>query len=402
MPFQLIHGDITTQQVDAIVNAANSSLLGGGGVDGAIHRAAGPDLLKECRTLGGCSTGEAKITKGYNLPASYVIHTVGPIWRGGLQGEEILLRSCYRNSLKLAKETGCLSVAFPLISAGVYGYPIEEARQIATEEIRQFLQTDGEVDTPDGEQEEMSVSLVLFDPSSVWKSDPELRRYIEAREQRRYAVYHNAPYENASYKDIPYGDASSGGASFESTIEDLADAALMPQAMPMQAPMPSMPEPSKSAAPKRSRTNLRSKMSKSLSDLESTVESKVESALGSLSEFLKKQDKGFVDQLLQMIDEKDMTDPECYKRANISRKTFSKIRNGEMKPGKEMVLAFCVALKLTIPEAEMLLKKAGYALTESSLTDLIVMYFLSKRIYDIDKINLELYNYDQKLLGSSH
>jgi O-acetyl-ADP-ribose deacetylase len=155
----ILQGDITKLAVDAIVNAANSSLLGGGGVDGAIHRAAGPDLVQECRLLHGCKTGKAKITKGYNLPAKFVIHTVGPVWRGGFAGEPELLASCYRESLKLAIENNITTIAFPAISCGVYGYPVEQAAIVAVQTVAEFLASEAG-------NEIAGVSFVCFDDAA--------------------------------------------------------------------------------------------------------------------------------------------------------------------------------------------------------------------------------------------
>ena len=171
MPFQLIKGDITKVECDAIVNAANRTLLGGGGVDGAIHRAAGPELLAECRTLGGCETGCAKITAGYRLPSRYVIHTVGPVWHGGEHGERQLLAACYRASMELAKEYGCASIAFPLISAGAYGYPKDQALRVAMDSIGEFLM-----------QHDLDVYLVVYGKDSFLlgqKLFTDIQEYID-------------------------------------------------------------------------------------------------------------------------------------------------------------------------------------------------------------------------------
>lgn len=342
MPFLIVRNDITKMQVDAIVNAANNSLLGGGGVDGAIHAAAGPDLLAECRTLRGCDTGDAKITKGYLLPAKYVIHTVGPIWNGGAQGEKTLLTSCYRKSLELAKAHGCETVAFPLISAGVYRYPKDQALRVAIDTITEFLA-----------ENDMLVYIVIFDKQSFKISEKlvaDIRQYIDDR----YVEEHcdNTAERMRMFQTLKHSRIE----------EDFEVCAAAPQAVSSAV---------KGSKPSRP-----------------------------LDEYINRMDESFSEMLLRKIDEKGMKDSDCYKKANIDRKLFSKIRNDRLyKPSKPTAIAFAIALELPLDEAEDMLKKAGFALSHSSVSDIIIEYFIRSGNYNIFDINDALFQFDQPLLG---
>ncbi len=364
MPLQIIRQDITKIECDAIVNAANSSLLGGGGVDGAIHRAAGPELLEECRALGGCRTGEAKLTKGYDLPAKYVIHTVGPIWRDGKHGEQALLESCYRNSLALAVETGCESVAFPLISAGAYGYPKDQAIRVAVDTIGAFL--------ADSEAEPL-VYLVVFGHGAFRLSEKlysGIRSFIDENYVDAHTDYHRenrrwqAARRSVSERDEEiFGDFSASGAPAPAAKQKRKLSAARPQAP--KAPLEE-------------------------SDLDAF----------DLEDFIHQLDESFQQMLLRKIDEKGMTDAQCYKKANVDRKLFSKIRSNPLyKPSKPTAIAFAVALELPLSEARDMLMKAGFALSRSNLFDVIVEYFIKNGIYDVLQINEALFAYDQSLLG---
>ncbi|MBR3836033.1 MAG: O-acetyl-ADP-ribose deacetylase [Clostridia bacterium] len=331
MPFQIIRQDITRVECDAIVNAANKTLLGGGGVDGAIHKAAGEMLLEECRTLGGCDVGQAKITGGYNLPAKYVIHTVGPVWRGGFFREKEKLESCYRESLKLAKANGCESVAFPLISAGSYGYPKDKALKVAVDTIADFLF-----------ENDMTVYLVVFDKNVYEISSrlfAEIKEYIDNNYVDEHALLRRTRYLNAGIQSV------------DACMPTMCDCASMP--------------------------------------------------MSELDNELKNLDESFSQMLLRKIDEKGITDAECYKKANIDRKLFSKIRNDiNYKPKKSTAIAFAVSLELSLDETEDLLRKAGYALSHSNKFDVIIEYFIKKKNYNIYEINETLFAFDLSLLGN--
>ncbi len=336
MPFEIIRNDITKVQADAIVNAAKSTLLGGGGVDGAIHRAAGPELLAECLTLGGCETGQAKITKGYNLPAKHVIHTVGPVWHDGNSDEEKLLADCYRNSLALAKAHKLESVAFPLISSGAYGYPKDKALKTAISVIGDFLLSS-----------EMTVYLVVYDKAAFMLSAKlfsSITQYIDDKYIEDYPYKRIIRFEEE--QQLP--DEMFLNRSNISTIE----------------------------------TQLFAKKSKR-----------------SLDDVVNQIDETFSQMLLRLIDEKGMTDSETYKKANVDRRLFSKIRNDlYYKPSKPTAVAFSIALKLNIDETRDLLLKAGFALSNSSKFDIIINYFIDEGNYNIFQINEALFALDQTLL----
>lgn len=327
MPLITERNDITKIKCDAIVNAANETLLGGGGVDGAIHAAAGRGLLEECRKLGGCKTGEAKITGAYDLPCKYVIHTVGPIWQGGNNNEEALLRNCYKNSLALAKEYELCDIAFPIISAGAYGYPKTEAFDIAVQEISKFLYAN-----------DMTVRLVVFEQGMLTigsKLFGDIKEYI---------------FEN--YAEVHYSPKMLGARKAEVFCTEEAVC---------------------------------------LGNSESELEEVLKNAL----------DESFSQMLLRKIDEKGLSDAQCYKKANVDRRLFSKIRSDiNYRPSKATAVAFAIALELNEEETAELLMKAGYALSHSSKFDIIIEFFIKKKIYDIFKINEALFAFDQNLLGA--
>lgn len=345
MPLQIIRNDITKVHCDAIVNAANSTLLGGGGVDGAIHRAAGKGLLFECMKLGGCKVGQAKITKGYNLPSKYVIHTVGPKWRGGSNGEKQLLESCYKNSLALAKENNCESVAFPLISSGVYGYPMNDAFKVAVDTVAEFLM-----------HNDMLVYIVVYNKNAFATSSKlftDIAQYIDDNYVSEHSLYDSRRINNTG-KSMPLPQTR-----FIPDDEENYTCAKVPMA------------------------------SESL--FEDTAD---------LSDIVITLDESFSQMLLRKIDEKGMTDSQCYKKANIDRKLFSKIKsNPDYKPSKTTVIAFCIALELDIDEAKEMLMKAGFALSHSNKFDVIIEYFIKRKNYNIFEINEALFAFDQSLLG---
>lgn len=334
MTFQILHNDITKMNTDAIVNAANSKLLMGGGVCGAIFRAAGEEeLQKECEQIKQCPVGHAVITKAYNLKAKYIIHTVGPIYKDGNSNEAKFLRSAYETSLKLAKDYNLKSIAFPLISSGIYGYPKKEALNIAVSTIKEFLADN-----------DMDIYLVVFDRKAVHLSE-ELYEGIEH--------YINDFYEDENYRlrdtySLEIEEIYHDDCNFQEPIYETKD------------------------------FNKRS-----------------------LERILDNIDESFSQMLLRLIDEKGKTDVEVYKKANMDRKLFSKIRsNKDYNPKKSTALSLAIGLELSLDETKDLLAKAGYTLSPSHKFDLIVEYFIKNKNYDIFIINEALFSFEQPLLAT--
>lgn len=343
MPIQIVRNDITKIECDAIVNAANSSLLGGGGVDGAIHKAAGKGLLLECMKLGGCKVGQAKLTKAYKLPSKFVIHTVGPKWKGGQKGEKELLESCYRESLRMAIDNNCESVAFPLISSGVYGYPKDQALRVAVDVISSFLV-----------EHDMLVYIVVFDKSAFQISEKlftDIASFIDDK-------YVDTHFEFNRTRSDAWGESTLLGETRILPDEDFVGMSA-PCAQAVTAP-------------------------KAIS----------------LEDAVNQIDESFSQMLLRKIVEKGLTDAECYKKANVDRKLFSKIRSDVYyRPSKTTAIAFAIALELNLEDTKDMLMKAGFALSHSNKFDIIIEYFIMNQNYNIFEINEALFAFDQSLLG---
>ena len=340
MTFKIVRNDITQMCVDVIVNAANSSLLQGGGVCGAIFNAAGAEILQAtCDQLGHCEPGQAVITSGYALPAKFIIHTVGPVWHGGTHGEAKILENCYLNSLELAKSREFNSIAFPLISSGIYGYPKDEALTIAITTIGSFLL-----------KNDMNVTLVVYDKNAFVLSE-RLFSSIEKYIDDNYVIDHVDSRSNRRSD------------SYSSQLNEL----ILTD---------SLNEDSR------------------LSPTSAKAKRKIEEVIFHL-------DDSFSEHLFRLIDEKGLKDTDVYRKANLDRRLFSKIRSDiDYRPSKSTAIALAISLELNLDETLDLLRKAGYTLSHSNKSDVIIEFFIESGKPDLFKINEVLFKYDQPLLGA--
>lgn len=392
MPLTLMRQDITHLQVDAIVNAANERLRAGGGVCGAIFAAAGrAQLQAACDEIGHVDTGQAVATPGFALPVRHIIHTAGPVWYGGDRGERELLASSYRSSLRLAHSLGDTSIAFPLISSGIYGYPPAEALGVAVAEIRAFLD----------EQPDMEVILCLFDRHATTLTEGlfgQISRYVddtyvEESPYLRREVWEDNGYPQSTMADATpsYGQPLSGGAP----TMGAAPQAAPPLEKEKRHFLPHIPWPHR-------RDREEEQVSYSMPAPAAAPPTASEAyAVPALEDLLDHLDASFVDTLFAMIDERGLTDAQVYARANLSRQYFSKLRGGKVNPSKRVVLSLAIALNLSLADTRLLLERAGHALTHASKFDVIVEWFIMMGRYDIFEINQALFAFDQPLLGSS-
>lgn len=361
MPFLIVRDDIARVSADVIVNAANTNLEAGGGVCGALFEAAGAaDMQAACDAIGGCPTGSAVSTPAFALDAKWVIHAVGPIWRGGLSGEADALRSCYRSVFAEVDRLGAQSVAFPLISAGIYGFPAGEALAIAREETEAFLR----------DHDDVSATLVVFD-RAVMQAGSGLFAEIEEYIDDEYVQ--SSPHVRGR------------AARFAQELGGFADLAEESDRL---APMPDMG------------LECASFSADALPEDEGYPVA-VMGAPRELDDLLDNLDASFSETLLALIDERGMADAQVYHRANLSRQLFSKIRsNAAYRPTKPTAVALAMALELDLRQTQDLLERAGLTLSRSSKFDVIVRFFLERGIHDVFQVNEMLFAYDQPLLGS--
>lgn len=380
MPFSIVRNDIARVHADVLVNAANTRLAEGGGVCGALFAAAGREQMRAaCDVIGGCPTGSAVATPAFNLPARWCVHAVGPIWHGGRHGEEAALRSCYQSMFARVAELGARSVAYPLISAGIYGYPAGAALAVARDETRAFL----------AEHDDIEVTLVVFDRSTVRLGsalEQEIREYIddeyvaqsphvrrrgaELEREARWAAGAAAPA--AAKPEAEDAESAARKVDFfaSSFMGDDAEESV-PDGVAFRACSLATPVPTAGAAPTE------------------------------LEDLLEHLDAGFSETLLALIDQRGLVDAEVYHRANLSRQLFSKIRsNPAYRPTKPTAVALAMALELDVPATQDLLSRAGLTLSRTSKFDVIVRFFLERGIYDIYQLNEALFAYDQPLVGS--
>ena len=422
MAFEIIRNDITKVKADAIVNSANPKPVYGSGTDGAVFHAAGERrLLAARKKIGEIAPGQAAHTSAFFLPAKYIIHTVGPVWQGGDHGERETLRDCYANSLVLADTLGCESIAFPLIATGSYGFPKDEALRIALEEIRAFLRT-----------HEMRVILVVFDRQSLELSaglTDGIAQYIDDRNVHRLSrleygdkrprpfgaprLPEEAACNAARWNNAPEADEACDAApSYDAAAFSLPFRAKEEAAAPFSAPLEdaeeketeqlsySRPSP---IAPTAVRKQSAARRPRGFPQYAAAdAPSAASPAAGqSLDEMLDGAGETFQQKLFQLIDASGMDDVTVYKKANVDRKVFSRIRcKKDYRPTKKTAVAFAIALELDMPTMLDLLARAEIAFSPSSKFDLIVTYFVTNKIYDVFTINAALFQYDQPLLGA--